>query len=49
MKTMNAKIVATSVLWAAAIIAAALLEAPEFLTLVLLPVLGASSAAILKQ
>jgi hypothetical protein len=32
--------IATSVLWGAAIIAAAMLKAPAFLTLILLPLLG---------
>jgi uncharacterized membrane protein len=37
-----------SVLWAAAIIAAAILKAPAFLTIVLLPLLGFSSVMAVR-
>ncbi|HEY2548799.1 MAG TPA: hypothetical protein VGI46_22170 [Candidatus Acidoferrum sp.] len=41
MTTQTSRInIATSLLWAAAIIAAAILKAPTFLTVVLLPLLG---------
>ena len=49
MKICNKNKVAISLLWAAAILSAAILEAPQFLTLVLLPVLGFSSMAVLSK
>lgn len=42
-KQMSRASILTSVLWAAAIIAAAILKAPTFLTIILLPMLGFSS------
>jgi len=42
-------VVATSILWAGAIGAAAILKAPNFLTLVLLPLLCISSLGILQD
>jgi hypothetical protein len=35
--------IVTSILWAAAIVAAALIKAPEFFTMILLPLLGLAS------
>ncbi len=49
MKICNKKCIAISLLWAAAILSAAILGAPQFLTLVLLPVLGFMSVAIFKK
>jgi hypothetical protein len=40
MKKIN---IITSILWAAAVMAAAILHAPAFLTLILLPLLGVTS------
>jgi len=43
MNNCNKLKVTTGILWAAAILAAAILDAPAFLTLILLPVLGYTS------
>ncbi len=49
MKVCNNKSTAISLMWAAAILSAAILGAPQFLTLVLLPVLGFMSVATLNK
>ena len=41
--------IATSLLWAAAIIASAILKAPTFLTIILLPVLAFSSLTAIQR
>ena len=48
-KKCSNKIIATSILWASAILASALLDAPQFLTLVLLPTLAIMSVFILSK
>jgi len=40
MKNSKSKQIANGILWAAAILTSAILGAPEFLTLIVLPVLG---------
>ena len=45
----NNKIITTSLLWAAAILSAALLGASSFLTLIILPVLGFFSITALRK
>ncbi|MCL1038225.1 hypothetical protein L2750_13840 [Shewanella submarina] len=49
MKKCSNKIIATSILWASAILASALLDAPQFLTLMLLPTLAIMSVLILSK
>ena len=39
----------TSILWAAAILAAAIMDAPVFMTLILLPVLGYTSVMAVSR
>lgn len=49
MKICNKKSTAISLMWAAAILSAAILDAPQFLTLVILPVLGFMSVTMLNK
>ena len=41
--------IANTILWAAAILSAAILDAPQFLTIIILPILGLSSIINVKR
>ena len=48
-KKLNNPNIANTILWAAAILSAAILDAPQFLTIIILPVLGLSSIINVKR
>jgi len=48
-KKLNNPNIANTILWAAAILSAAILEAPQFLTIIILPILGLSSIINVKR
>jgi|TARA_B100001175_G_scaffold221992_1_gene188988 hypothetical protein len=48
-KKLNNPNIANTILWAAAILSAAILDAPQFLTIIILPILGLSSIINVKR
>jgi len=48
-KKLNNPNISNTILWAAAILSAAILDAPQFLTIIILPVLGLSSIINVKR
>jgi hypothetical protein len=49
MKKCNKKSIGVSLLWAAAILSSAILDAPQFLTLILLPILAYMSVITINK
>ena len=49
MKKLNNPNISNAILWAAAILSAAILDAPQFLTIIILPLLGALSIINVKR